>query len=121
MTAAGVEQHLGTLDVRRHELARAVEDRLLDVRLGRGVDDHIDALDDLLDVGGIADVALDEREALVPEQVGDVGRVAGIGERVHDHDLVIGGAQQMPAEVGTDEPGTAGDEHARHSSTSSIT
>ena len=118
---AGVEQHLGALDVGRHELAGAVQDRLLDVRLGRGVDDHVDARDDLLDVRGIADVALDERQALVAEQVGDVRRVAGVGERVHDHDLVIGRAQQMPAEVRADEAGAAGDEHACHSSTSSIT
>jgi hypothetical protein len=34
---------------------------------------------------------------------------------------VVGGAQQMPAEIRADEAGTAGDEHARHSSTSSIT
>ena len=121
MAADGVEQDLRALDVRGHELARAVQDRLLDVRLGGGVDDHVDARHDLLDVRGVADVALDEREALVAEQVGDVGGVPGVGQRVHDHDLVIGRAQQVPAEVRADESGAAGDEHARHSSTSSIT
>ena len=97
------------------------QDRLLDVRLGRGVDDLVDARHDLLDVRGVADVALDEREPLVAEQVREVGDVAGVGQRVHDHDLVIGRAQQVAAEVRADEAGAAGHEHARHSSTSSIT
>ena len=38
-----VEQDLRALDVRHHELRRALANRLLDVRLGRRVDDHIDA------------------------------------------------------------------------------
>ena len=42
-----VEQDLRALDVRRHELGGAVDDRLLDVRLGGRVHDHVDAADDL--------------------------------------------------------------------------
>ena len=42
-----VEQDLRPLDVRGHELGRALLDRLLDVRLGRGVHDHVDLGDDL--------------------------------------------------------------------------
>ena len=60
-----VEQDLRPLDVRRHELGRALLDRLLDVRLGRRVDDHVDLGDELGDELGVADVAVHEREPLV--------------------------------------------------------
>ena len=94
-----VEQDLRPLDVRRHELRRALLDRLLDVRLGRGVDDVDDRL---LDVRlgrvtitstarasrRVADVAVDEREPLVAHHVGEVLEVARVGERVERDDVV---------------------------------
>ena len=60
-----VEQDLRALDVRRHELRRAGLDRLLDVRLGRRVDDHVHLRHDLADEVGVADVAVHERVPLV--------------------------------------------------------
>ena len=71
-----VEQDLRPLDVRRHELGRAVLDRLLDVRLGRRVDDHVDALDELAHERRVADVAVHEREPRVAHHVGEVLEVA---------------------------------------------
>ena len=53
-----VEQDLRALDVGRDELARAFLDRLLDVRLGGRVHDHVDVRDDLAHELGVADVAL---------------------------------------------------------------
>ena len=64
-------------------------DRLLDVRLGGGVDDHVDALDELAHERGVADVAVHEREPRVAHHVGEVLEVAGVGERVERHDLVM--------------------------------
>ena len=83
-----VEQDLGALDVRRHELGRAFLDRLLDVRLGRRVDDHVDAGDELGHERDVADVAVHEREALVAHHVREVLEVAGVGERVERDHLV---------------------------------
>ena len=107
-----VEQDLGALDVRRHELGRPLLDRLLDVRLGGCVDDHVDALDELGDEGGVANVAVDEREPLVAHHVGEVLEIAGVRERVERDHLVTGVRQQVADHVRGDEAGTAGDEDA---------
>ena len=95
-------------------------DRLLDVRLGRGVDDHVDALDELAHERRVADVAVHEREARVAHHVGEVLEVAGVGERVERHDLVRGRLEQVADEVRRDEPRTARDQHALAHSSSSI-
>ena len=110
-----VEQDLRPLDVRRHELGRALGDRLLDVRLGCGVDDHVDLGDDVGDELRVSDVAVDERQPLVRHHVGEVLEVAGVGERVERDDLVRRRRQQMADDVRRDEPGAAGDEstHSR--------
>ena len=85
-----VEQDLGAFHVRRHELGRALLDRLLDVGLGRGVDDDVDAVDELGHQIGVADIAVDERESLVAHHVGEVLEVAGVGQGVERHHLVPG-------------------------------
>ena len=46
MAAHGVEEDLRADDVRRHELLGAADDRLLDVRLRRGVDDRVGHADE---------------------------------------------------------------------------
>src|SRR5439155_4752603 len=116
-----VEQDLRSLDVRRHELGGALGDRLLDVRLGGGVDDHVHLGHDLADELRVADVALHEREPLVREDVGEVLEVPRVGERVERHDVVRRVREQVPDEVGRDEPGPARDENAlRHSSLSIV-
>ena len=110
----GVEQDLRPLDIRRHELGRALFDRLLDVRLGRRVDDHVDALDELGDEPGVADVAVDEREPLVAHHVCEVLEVPGVRERVERDHLVLGVRQEVADHVRRDEAGAAGDENALH-------
>jgi hypothetical protein len=113
--ANGVEQDLRALHVRRHELRGAVLDRLLDVRLGGRVHDHVDLGHDLAHELDVADVAVHEREPLVRHHVREVVDVPGVGERVERDDLVRGRGEQVPDEVRRDEPGSAGDEHAlRH-------
>ena len=97
-------------DVRRHELGRALEDRLLDVRLGRGVDDHVHPGDDLAHEPCIADVAVDEREPRVAHHVREVLEVPRVRERVERHDLVVVCVEEMADEVGRDEPRAAGDQ-----------
>ena len=78
-----VEQHLRTEHVGADELGRP-EDRAVDVRLGREVDDRVAALRRGRDRVGIHDVAVVE---LVLEAV-EVRAVAGVGELVEDDDLV---------------------------------
>ena len=55
----------------------------------------------------VADVALDELE---PSAV-EVRAVAGVRQLV-EHDDVVAGRGESLREVGADEPGAAGDEHA---------
>ena len=86
--ANGVEEDLRALDVRRHELGGALADRLLDVRLGGRVHDHVHARHDVANELGVADVALHEGEPLVGHHVGEVLDVARVRERVERHDLV---------------------------------
>src|SRR4029077_4516858 len=115
-----VEQDLGSLDVRRHELRGSVLDRLLDVRLGSRVDDHVDPLDQLANEGHVADVAVDEREPRMTQHVGEVLQVARIGERVDGHDLVLGRVEQVADEVRRDEPRAARHQNSLHSSSSIV-
>ena len=64
--------------------SRRAEDRAVDVRLGREVDDRVAAARGLRDGVGVGDVALVELgvDAL------EVRRVAGVGELVEHDDLV---------------------------------
>src|SRR5581483_7126544 len=98
------EQHLGAEDVREDELG-GTEDRPVDVRLRREVDDRVAAAGRTRDRVRIGDVALVE---LVLD-VFEVGAVAGVRELVEDDDLVAGRGEP-PREVRADEAGAAGDE-----------
>ena len=114
-----VEQDLRPLDVRGHELGGTLENRLLDMRLGGRVDDHVDAADDLPHELGVADVAVDELQARMAHHLGEVLEVARVGERVERDHVVIRVLQQVADEVRRDEPGAAGDEDTlAHSSRS---
>ena len=65
----------------------------------------------VFDHGGIADVAFDEGESGIVEEIANVGEIAGIGELViGDEAKVLLIAQEHANEVRTDEPGRAGDE-----------
>jgi len=57
----------------------------------------------------VADVAADEGVALVFRQVGERGRVSGVGERVEVDDVVSRGESE-PDEVGADEAAASCDE-----------
>ena len=94
-------------------------DRLLDVRLGGRVDDHVDAVDELAHERGVADVAVHEREPRVAHHVREVLEVARVGERVERDDLVRRRLEQVADEVRRDEAGAAGDEHALRAHSSS--
>ena len=107
-----VEQDLRAFDVRRHELRRAGLDRLLHVRLGGGVDDHVHFRDDLADEIRVADVAVHERVALVRRDRREVVHAARVGERVEGDDLVRRRLQDVADEVRRDESRAAGDENA---------
>ena len=98
-----LEQHLGAAELGAAELLGA-EDRAVDVRLGREVDDRVAAARRPGDVLRHGDVAVVELDA-----VGQVGAVPGVGQLVEDDD-VLAGAEQPLDEVRADEAGAAGDE-----------
>src|SRR5439155_7474394 len=84
-----VEQHLRADDVGENERTRA-HDAAIDVSLGGEVDDLGDAV--LVEDGGnqiaVADVALDEGEALlVAEEIFEIGEISGVGELVEGDEL----------------------------------
>src|SRR5207237_4814489 len=81
-----------------------------DVRLCGRVHDHVDVLDDIADELGVADVAVNEGEALVRHHVGKVLHVAGVRQRVERDDLVRRVREQVADEVRRDESGAAGHE-----------
>jgi hypothetical protein len=107
-----VEQDLRPFHVRRDEFGGPLGDRLLDVRLGSGVDDHVHLCDDPADQVGVADVSVHEREPIVRDELGEIVDVAGVRERVQRDDLVGRRAQQVVDDVRRDEAGAARDEDA---------
>jgi hypothetical protein len=106
-----VEEDLRPLHVGRDELGGALLDRLLDVRLGGRVHDHVHVRHDLADEVRVADVAVDEGQPLVPDHVGEVVHVARVRQRIERDDVVRGRREQVAHEVGGDEPGAPGDQH----------
>src|SRR5207244_3497060 len=102
--------------------ARPLGNRLLDMRLGGGVDDHVHLGRDLAHELGVADVAVDEREPLVRDHLREVLEVARVRECVERDDLVRGRREQVADHVRGDEAGAARDQHASapHGSSLSI-
>ena len=83
------------------------------VRLGREVDDRVDSLvaHDALGKVAVRDVPLDEDDAIL--DVLEARAVAGVREQIERDDVVVGMAIEPVAdEVGADEAGGSGDEHA---------
>ena len=106
------QQDLRPLDVRGDELGGSVLDRLLNVRLGGRVHDHVDARYDVPHESRVADVAVHVGQALVAKEIGDVLEVPRVGQGVDVHHLVRSLGEQMADEVRRDEPAAAGDEYA---------
>ena len=114
-----VEQDLRAFDVRRHELGGALVDRLLHVRLGRRVDDHVDVGHDLADEIHVANVAMHEGVPLVRRDQREVVHAPRVSERVEGDDLERGRLQDVADEVRRDESRPAGDQNSlgsRHGS-----
>ena len=101
--AGGLEQCLRAEDVGTEE-APGIDDGKAVVRLGGEVDHRVDLLLGQQPLGRveIADVADREPHAEAVE----VARVAGVGELVERHHVIVRMALEPPAdEVGADEPG----------------
>ena len=111
--AAGrLQQDEGAVHVRLDEAARIVEGPV-HVCLRREVDHVRAAGEDALDDQGIRDVALDEGEAAMSLEVGQVLAASGVGQLVEDDDLPVRARpRDVVHEVGSDEPRAAGDEDA---------
>ena len=85
VTKGRVQQRLGADHVRHHEF-RGPKDRPVDVRLGREVHHGVLAAHQLVDEGGVADVAFHEPQPLVGGHRIEVGPDAGVREYVeHRH------------------------------------
>src|SRR5690348_15103097 len=104
MLARVVEQDVGAEDVGLDELGGA-EDRAVDMRLGREVNDRSATLGRGGDGGEIGNVGLEKLDVRAVE----VGPVARVGELVEDDDLVASCGEPL-CEVRPDEAGAAGDE-----------
>ena len=76
------------LDVGAQERLR-VGDGVVVVELGRVVHDRVVARHQLIEQGGVADIAHDELDA-ARRQPGDVLGVAGVGQLVQDGDVDVG-------------------------------
>jgi len=90
-----------------------IEQASIDVRLGGEVDDRVDLAGQVVDHLAVGDVPADETVAGGSLQLGQVGRVAGIGQLVQDDDLDLGpGPAEQLDEVASDEPGGSRDKQA---------
>ena len=93
---------------------RRLQDGAVDVRLGGEVDDGVALGGQLPHERLVSDVGLHEAVAVacggVVGQPGQVGRIPGVGELVHDRDLVVRAGQAPTHEGRADEAGTAGDQ-----------
>lgn len=107
--ADGLQQAEGPLDVGAQERLR-VGDGVVVVALGGVVHDRVVARDQLIEQGGVADVAHDELHA-VRWQAGDVLGVAGVGQLVQDGDVHPGVVvDHVVHEVAADEAAAARDD-----------
>ena len=109
--ARGLQQHEDAVNVGADEAARIVE-RAVDVAVGGEVDDRVAARHRGVDCPLVGDVGLHEGEARVARQVGEVGRVAGVGQLVHHHDPVLRVLLQQYVDIiGADEARPARHQH----------
>src|SRR6185295_6347356 len=93
------------------------EDGAVDVALGGEVHHRVHARHGGGDLGGVADVALDDPQPRGVEHRGEVGQRPGVGQQVQHDDLAVGerrvdAGQGSADEVGADETGAAGDQYA---------
>ena len=109
MLANRFEQDVRPKDVGTQKLL-GVENRAVDVRLGRKIDDRVDAgAKGGADRTRVADIAVDEAIAPVALDVAQVSGVPRIGHGVEIDDLEIGPlAQGKTDEIRPDEPQAAG-------------
>lgn len=105
----GLQKAEGALDVGAQERLR-VGDGVVVVGLGRVVHDRVVARHQLIEQGGVADIAHDELHA-VGGQPGDVLGVAGVGQLVQDGHVHVGMVvHDVVHEVTADEAAAARDD-----------
>ena len=99
-------------DVRAQERV-GIENRPIDVRLGCEIHDDVKRpMREQIGNGAlVGNIALDERITQVVHDVGEVGRVCGVRNRIEIHDADVGPLAQGHAhEIRADESETAGNE-----------
>ena len=106
----GVAQHCHAVHVRFDE-REGIQDRAVDVGLGREVDDGVHLARQPVDQLPVADVASHEAIPRLSLELGQVLGVAGIGQLVEDRDLDLWSLlAQQTHEIGADEAGAPGDQ-----------
>ena len=87
-------------------------DAAVDMAFGGEVHDGARAVfgQQAVEQGPVADVAVHEDMPRIALQAGQVGQVAGIGQRVEVEHRLVGAGQPVEHEVAADEAGAAGDE-----------
>ncbi len=109
--ACGLQERVGAGHVGGEE-SSGVQERAVDVRLGREVDHGVVPGDESAGQVGVEDVAVHELAAARADGEFQVGEVARVGEGVeHGHVLHVIPSQQAVHEVRADEPGSAGDQN----------
>ena len=120
--AAALQEVHRAEDVRPGEDLRP-GDRAVDVGLGGEVDDEVGVLrrEQPGDEGAVADIAPDEAEAGVGQQLPEVVRVPGVGQGVEAQQPEVRmPLQHVPEEIRADESGAAGDEDGGHGGRASL-
>jgi len=104
-----LQQGEGAHQVRLHERCRIVE-RVVVVRFGGKVDDHVSALYQRVNESRVADVTHHEPNPM-RGQISEGFAPSCVGQPVEDYDLCVATVfQQVTHEVDTDEPGSASNE-----------
>ena len=102
-----LQQREHARDVGPQELV-GLDERAIDVRAGREIDDGVDAAGGVAHALGIADVAVHEGVARIALDVGEVGGIARVRELVEvDEAVVRMRVQDVTDEVAADEARTA--------------
>ena len=109
--ARGFEQDERSEHVGGDEFAGA-QNRPVDVRLGREVDDDVGVANERGRDAGVRDVAAHEGVPRIVDDVVQRLEPAGIGQLIERRDVPVGVRLEcVPDEVRADEPGAAGDEN----------
>ena len=113
--AGNLEELEGTNDIGADELPRAV-DRAIDMAFGGKIHHRrrLGLLKELADIVAFSNISLDKTVTGALSNIGQALETTSIGQLIENNDLRLGMVEDVANEVGTDEAGPSGDDHALH-------